>query len=144
MNYKIIAEKKVILEYYSGIISVQDLINNKSNIIKEKEYDANYNIIHDFRDAQILISEEEGQHFYDLLKNEIKFHKKRRVAHLTQTPDQVAKTTLFTLLVDTSLFDVNTFSTLKAALTWVRLSIEDYNLIETYLNEIKNSKGGKS
>jgi hypothetical protein len=91
-----------------------------------------------------LISEEEGKHFYNFLKNETKFHKKRRVAHLTQTPEQVAITTQFTLLVDTSLFDVNTFSTLKATLTWVRLSIEDYNLIETYLNEIKNSKGGKS
>jgi hypothetical protein len=143
MNHKIIPEKKLILEYYSGNISVQDLISNKIIISKEKEYSPNYNVIHDFRDAKLLIAEKEGKHFYDFLKNEKNFYKKRRVAHLTQTPDQVATTTQFTLMVGETSVEINTFSTLKAALTWVRLSTEDYDLIGTYLNEIKINKGGK-
>jgi hypothetical protein len=140
MNYTIIPDKKLILECYSGIISVHDLIKNKINVSKDKLYDPAFNIIHDMRDAELLISEDEGRNFYNFIKSYKTTQVKRRVAHLTQTPHQVAVTTQFSFMVDENLFETNTFSTLKAALIWVKLSIDDFDLIESCLKEIRKDK----
>jgi hypothetical protein len=137
VNYKIISEKKLILEYYSGTIIVQDLIKQKFDISREKEYNADYNIIHDLRDAELLISEEEGKTFLNFLKSTTLPNKNRKVAHLTETAGQVTTTTLFTLLNDIPNINIEVFSTLEAAVIWLDLSIDDYYLIYNYFKALK-------
>jgi hypothetical protein len=137
MNFKIISEKKLILEYYSGKISVNDLINQKTLISNKLEYSPNYNIIHDFREVEFDINEEQGVQLLNFFESNKAIYSNRRVAHLTYTPKQVAVTNLFTLLLKEQLIAIEVTSTLEAAIQWVNLSINDYFLIESYFNMLK-------
>lgn len=135
--YKIIPEKKLILEHYSGIILIQNIINQKIKISNEKDYNPNFDLIHDFRKAEFQISEEDGLYYLNfLMKNKI-LYSKRKVVHLTNTPEQVAITTLFSMLKDEPNINTQTVSTIEAALVWLGHSINDMYVIEAYFNELK-------
>ena len=58
ISYKIIPEKKLVLEYFCGNLVWDDLINNKKKLALEKNYNPTFNIIDDVRDAFVVYKEE--------------------------------------------------------------------------------------
>ena len=54
LEFEILISKKIVVEYYCGDIYIDELINLKKDISKEKDYDPNFNIIMDFRDANSM------------------------------------------------------------------------------------------
>jgi hypothetical protein len=137
-RYKVLSNMRLILESYSGDTTVEDLIRQKTAISKEPDYDPTYNIIHDFRESNMLIEIENGKQFLEFLKNSKSIYHKRKVAHLTKTPDQVAKTTLFTLLQDRNSVEFEVFSTELSAFKWIGIDLNNFELIDSYLQEMKN------
>ncbi|MBN1599844.1 MAG: hypothetical protein JW894_16230 [Bacteroidales bacterium] len=127
----------MILEYYQGYIQASDIIGLKIKIGKNKEYSPNFNIIHDFRDTSFLFSESELLKLIDGLKSNSTIYGSRKAAYITKTPMQMAATTLFKVMKNEYLLDVNTVGSLTAAIEWVELSKEDYEEIENCLAELR-------
>lgn len=50
LDYLILKDKELILEYYRGTYNVSELIDFKIKIGNDPDYDPNLDIIYDFRD----------------------------------------------------------------------------------------------
>ena len=140
INYIIVKEKRLIIEYYSGKIHLNDFIEIHDRKSKDKDFNLNYNLLIDFRDAEILLSKEEVLELISYHKKNKKLFGSRFAAHITKTPKQVASGTMFDVFNKELPVKIKIFSTLEASLAWVGLSIEDKKSIESYLDIIKAVK----
>lgn len=136
-NFKIIPEKKVIIEYFYGKIELKDIIELKYRESLETGYNSNYNIIDDSRDAEFLLDENEISAYVNHIINNKLINGKRNAAYLTQTPNQVVIAMLFDMLKKELPINVSIFSTLESAINWVGLLAEDKKLIEFYLEKLR-------
>jgi hypothetical protein len=137
-TYKIIADKQLIIEYYSGNTVIEDFIHLKEIITTEPEYDFTYSVLFDVSDADLKISESDLKKLIDYLK--VKFDsKKKKVAYLTKGPNDVVQTTLFLNLVNNCHFNViaDIFSTIQGAAKWLNIENVNKEYLETKLSELK-------
>lgn len=137
-NYIIVKEKKLIIEYYSGHIYLGDFINAHDKKGNDKDFNVNYNLLIDFRDAEIHLDNHEVSELSNYHKNNSKLFGSRYAAHITKTPAQVVAGTKFDMYKNELPIKIKVFSTVEAAMGWVGLKIEDKHLIESYLEVLKN------
>jgi len=137
--YKIIPEKKLVLEYFCGNLSWKDLMENKKILALDKNYDPTFNIIDDVRDAYIVFEEDGISEFVKLINENINLKGERKTAILTDTPNQLVNSELLNSRDKDVLFKLKTVSTLEAATKWVNTSPSDFNFIENSLAELKNN-----
>ena len=100
--YKLFVKQRLSLEYYSGDIELEDLIHLKKIISKEPSYDFSFTTIFDMRDANIIINESEMKLLLKFLSTQFKKGDPRCVAYLTNSPNDVVKSTLFSMLLDSN------------------------------------------
>jgi len=136
-QYKILPELKIMIEYFSVEMSLDDLISHRKIMIHDIEYNPTYNIITDFRDAYLNGNEDDILSFIEFAKNYPNLAAKRRAAILTETPNQTVISSIYKLKLQDLPFIVKIFSTVSAALNWVGLTLTDKEKIE---NEIKKMK----
>ncbi|NOQ28341.1 MAG: hypothetical protein GQ564_23510 [Bacteroidales bacterium] len=136
-NFKIIPDKKLIIEYFSGKIELKDILELKRRESIEKEYNSNFNIIDDSRDAEFLLNQNEISTYVNHIINNKLINGKRNAAYLTKTPNQVVIATLFDMLKKELPINVKIFSTVEVAMNWLELSEEDKKLVEFYLEELR-------
>jgi len=108
--YKILPDKKLIIEYYSGEITVEDLIFFKNVIRKEPNYNWGWNTILDFRDCVLLIKNNDLKELVDFFKNNFERPESRNLAVLSANPNEVALSILYSFLVKDSGLDFETYS----------------------------------
>ena len=140
VKYRVLPDIKIIIEYFNGAITLNDIIENDENIVIDKQYNLNYNSIISFRDAQFMLSEDNDIiNYINFVNTNSKIIGKRKVAFLTSTPDQVALLTIYEMLGENLPMTYNIFSTMKASLKWVGVSISYIDLFEKYIEDLKNS-----
>ncbi|MBU8893199.1 MAG: hypothetical protein KOO66_10500 [Bacteroidales bacterium] len=139
INYVILKDKKLIFEYYYGEIYLNDFIDIHERKSNDKDFNANYNLLIDFRDAEIHLSKKDVLDLVQFHKNSPKLYGSRYAAHITKTPEQVVAGTMFDILNNELPIKIKVFSTLVASLDWVGLSIEDKNIIESYIDQFKKA-----
>ena len=137
INYLIVKEKKLIIEYYSGKIYLNDFIKIHDKKGNDKDFNINYNLLIDFRDAEIHLEKEDVFKLIDYHKNNKKLYGARHAAHITQTPSQVVAGVNFDRYNKELPIKIKVFSTLEASLGWVGLEIKDKNIIESYIDILK-------
>lgn len=139
LNYQIIPDKKLIIEYYSGSITLNDLILFQHTISFNRKYNPNFNIIHDFREASLSLNEADVMEYIQFIKNSSKLCGVRRTAHVTSSPKQVVAITLFNLLKNDLPVNAQVVSTIYAAVNWVGLDPEDKGMVDFHLNHFRQS-----
>jgi hypothetical protein len=107
-------------------------------IIEDKNYNQGFRIINDFRNAKIIAGESEVKALIETLRNNRKIFDKRISAILTNTPNQVALTTIYQMNLKDSPINVEIFSTLQAAIKWLGISLDNLKLINDAIMEMKN------
>lgn len=137
INYVILKEKKLIFEYYYGQINLNDFIKIHERKSNDRDFNPNYNLLIDFRDAEIRLSKKDVLELVQFHKNNPKLYGARYAAHITKTPKQVVAGTMFDSLNNELPIKIKVFSTLEASLQWVRLSTDDKNIIESYIDTFK-------
>lgn len=137
LHYKIIPDLKLTIEYFKGKIYLDDIIDFKNIEIKDKEYNPNHNSVGDFRDAELLLDENQIKEFINYVKINNKNIGVRKSALLTNTPDQVVTTSLYQLNSEGLPMSFKIFSTLESALKWVGISPNDYHKIEKTIQDMK-------
>jgi hypothetical protein len=141
-SYVIMPQKKLVLEYYRGQISMSDLIHFKEVISEEPHHNFYFNTLIDFRDAKLVIGKNELETILKFFRKKFKSEGSRNVAYLTSTPNEVVLTKLFSLLAydyaDLN-FNLQTFSTIEAASNWFSSVSVDSETLKSALSELKNS-----
>ena len=134
-SYKINKEEKFIIEYYYGQIEIEDVMFLKDTLSKEESFNASYSIIHDFRNSNLKLSQEDLKNHLEFVKKHPTFLGERDVAFLTSRPNEVVLTTLFSMLAKNKiLVNFEIFTTINAASMWLKIKATS---IQKALDEIK-------
>ncbi|UMB59134.1 hypothetical protein MHL31_08565 [Lutibacter sp. A80] len=134
-SYTILDDINIVTEYYNGGITIEDIIELKKRLFSEKLYNPKIQIIMDFRTANLLIKEPELILYTEFAKNKLNAISERKVAFLTNTPNEVVIGTLFEFVKKNLPMTTDVFSTLKAAALWLNLSYEEMVKVENTFNE---------
>lgn len=139
LEYLILVEYCLIIEYYSGKFDIDDLIALKKHVAKDKDYNPNYNIIHDFRDMEFLLGPKDVAKYVKLIREDQKYLGTRKSTMITATPNQVVASIGFDLLKDDLPISVKVCSTLETAFAFLQIPLVKRNTIESLLQEFKNT-----
>lgn len=139
--YKIFSELKLIVNYYFGEVSVSDLKIRMQAISLDSAFSEEYDIVNDFRDCNLNVHVNDLISYIDYLQNEIRVITKRKSVLLTNKPNQVVLTTIFSnKLLNTQLTPL-VCSTIDAAIPFLNKKGLDKKTLERMILELKeNSK----
>ena len=141
--FQILPDYRLIIEYYSGEINLDDILNTKIMMTNDAKYDHKFSVIHDFRDARINIHESEIKRVEGFLSENTSIIDKRKGACITNNPHDVAITMLMSFVLNNFPVKVEIFSTIGSALWWLditALTAEDIEkIIESLKNQIQRS-----
>ncbi len=136
-TYKIFPELNIIIEYYHGIISLESLIKYKEVLFKDKLYSEDYNYLDDFRDAEFNFSFDEITDYITFEIENIKVNRSKYLALIFLTPKQSVPLFLYLKGKQTRNNNIEVFSTVKSAISWVRISDDHYTFINDTLIDLK-------
>ena len=132
-SYKIFHDKKLILEYYSGEITADDLIHLKEIIFTEENYKFSYDAVLDFRNAILLIDNQGITDLIHFFRSRFSNTATRNVAYLTSRPNEVVIAIQYALKLE-QYSDLNIipqiFSSTEAVASW----LSDHSISENDLN----------
>lgn len=138
-SYIILKKESIIVEYHSGDINVNDFIDSRKIISADSEYNPNFDLILDYREANMEVAQNEIELFVDFFKNYSSILGKRKSAYLTTDPKQVVITSLFSSAISDLDVRPKTFSTLKSVVHWLWEKDIDTERLRGIIEELKAS-----
>lgn len=141
LNYQIIPEKRIIIEHYSGLVELNDLIACQNKVSYHADYNPNFNVVIDFRDARLSLGEADVLKYIHFVRSTTKVYGSRREAHITSSPHQVVAATMFEILKKDLPVNVKIVSTLGAAINWVGLDFNEIGMIDQTISTFKLNVG---
>lgn len=139
LKYKILTEIPVIVEYYEGLITLNDLIEFEIREMNDENYSPDLNTITDLRNAKLSALDYEVNEFVNFLKQTKGIVGNRKVAIITNTPDQVAITSLYSMYTKDLPIKNEVFSTIEAAISWLGLPVSLFKLIKDNIDFLEKS-----
>lgn len=136
--YRILKKNHLILEYYAGEMSLNDIFSLKEKMFRDPNYDAAYSVIHDLRDAILNISESEVANVEKFLKKHPSVIGKRKGACLTANPHDVAIAMLVSFVFNKYPLELKVFELPESAMTWLNISVNLMGEIEKELIKLKD------
>jgi hypothetical protein len=136
-TYKIFPEDRLIVEYHAGDINIDDFIESRKVISSAQEYSADYDLVLDFRDVNMIVTSKDIARFVDFFRGFDQIHGTRKSAYLTRKPNEVVVTTLFSMKVKDSGLTPMTFSTIDALVLWLNKKKVDKDFLNGIIEELK-------
>lgn len=118
-HYKILKEHNLIVEYHSGILDADSFIDFKKSITLDSLFSPNLHYFVHLKNVTFNTNQEDIDKYVRFLEANSKFFGNRRVALITNTPNQVVSTTMFKMMQQNKSQSVDIFSTDESALEWL-------------------------
>lgn len=131
IDFLIVKELKLIIEYYAGDIYLEDFIRTHDKKGNHSDFNANFNLMVDFRDSTIHLTQPEIIQLVDYHKNSKILYGERKAAHITKTPRQVVAGMNFDIHNKKLPISIKVFSTVGASLNWVNVKMDELITIES-------------
>ncbi|TLX72993.1 hypothetical protein E9993_16130 [Labilibacter sediminis] len=138
LNYLILPELSLIIEYYSGAFHADELIDFKRKIGMDEKYDPNYNVISDIRELSFLFEIDEVQKYMEFIAKNKRYIGARKTAMITSTPSQVVTSLKFNLLKTNLPIVLDVFSIPETAYAFIGLSSDDAEMVDNLLDKLRN------
>jgi hypothetical protein len=136
-SYKILPEKHLIIKYFHGPFSMDEIIKWMDETRQNSLFDTSFNVLNDYRDAESKMTYEEIHKFTEFLKGDELSYGKRKSAFITNTPNQTVFSFLLYRFNNEELIKIKTFSTLLEAAKWLGLQRSDIDIIENFIKGLK-------
>jgi hypothetical protein len=136
-RYCILPELNLIIEYYSGIIGVEEIKNLELLKNKDKEYNGEYNIILDMSDAEFNLDENDIDEVSLFMQTNKDSFGKRKCAFITKTPNQVVSPMLYKSQIKFLPMKYEVFSTMNASLKFINVSRIHKKYIKNIIKNLK-------
>lgn len=107
--YKIVSDKEMNIEYYRGEITIEDLISFKKKLHSDPDYNRYWSTIADLRDCKLIVKSSEFSEFINFMKTGYDHTKSRSIALISSRPNDVAISTMYSLLVKESGLNFTTY-----------------------------------
>jgi hypothetical protein len=137
LNYIILEDEKLILEYYCGRFNAEELIDFKCKIGLDEKYDATYNVISDISNSELLFTFDEVEKYVEFLMNNPKYVGLRKTAMITKTPSQVVASLGYDMQKKNLPMIYKIFSTLEAAYAFIGLSTDEISKVDSLMIKLK-------
>lgn len=137
-TYKILPNYKLVLEFHKGILKTDTYIEFKKLLALDPLFEANLNYLIHFKQVTFKTSSEDIEKFVAFMSSKKDVLGKRRVAFITNTPNQVVSTTIYKYLQSSLMQEVEIFSTTQEAIKWLLQKPFQHNLTEIF-SEMENS-----
>ncbi len=138
-KYVILSNKSLILEYYSGAFYGDELIELKKKVSRDKDYNSNYNVIHDFRDAEFLFGVDKIITYIRQIFDDSKMFGNRKSTMITSSPNQVVASSWFEMNKQDLPISIKICSTFECAFSFVGLKTEDWVYVESFFNNLRKA-----
>jgi hypothetical protein len=135
-KYSILKEVGLVIQFHQNKLTFEGIKKLKSDIINDKDFNPYYVFIIDVRKAEIIMTRTELEDYGDWVVENLKLKGLRRLALLTENPDQVVKSTIYTLNVKVSPLNYNIFSSLEGAIPWLNIDTANIDLIRAEINKL--------
>ncbi len=136
--YKIIPSKKLVVEYFKGDIYWDDMFSFIDEISKDKNYNVSFNSLIDLREATLQLTTDDVKKYIRYLEEHTEVLGKRKLAMITNSPNQVVYVTLYQLLSDKLPLKIKIFSTYQKALYWLDMPEFTENEFNSLISEFLN------
>ena len=137
-KYKILQDKQIIIEFHSGVMTLEELELFTSNQIKDPFYNPDYNMLIDIRDVEVELNAEEVDKYVKYVLTHDNIHGKRKDAILTNTSIQVALASLYAGMQHLLKTQIEVFSTIESALRWIATSPISEREVSSIIEELKD------
>ena len=141
VQYTILPELRLIIEYLSGEVTYTDLVEHRGLMSVDPGYNREFRIIFDARDALLKFTEKEVVKFVEFSQTATEMLARRKAAILTKTPHQTMITTIYTMNMKDLPFMVEIFSTVEAAMRWVGIDPVKKDEIDTAIEKMRENAG---
>ncbi len=119
--YEIILEHNLVIEYHRGILKAGSYINFKKTLFSDPLFKPNLNHFIHFKNVTFDTNKHDINEFVSFMKTNTKSIGKRKIAFITNTPNQVVSTTLYKMMLNNLNQSVEIFSTNDNALKWLKV-----------------------
>lgn len=121
-RYKILKEHNLIIEFHSGNLDLDSFINFVLKITHDPLFSRDMNYLIDMRNTVITAPTDDIEKYNFFTETNFKTERKRKVAILTNSPNQMVFATLFKNLNTQKLKVIEIFSTDEKATDWLNSS----------------------
>ena len=136
--YTIIPDLKLIITYFEGTVTFNDVIKLNMQFISDKLYDSTFNILMDFRNSTALAYRMDLKEYFEFFKKNISLSKRIRNGIMYRTANQKFIISMYIPIAKLMKIDAKEFETLEKYFTWMEFTAEEQDLIRGKLNSIKN------
>lgn len=120
-SYKILPGENLVIECHSGILEASNYIDFKKKLIIDSLFKANMNHFIHYKNVVFKTSASDIALFVDFVKKNVQFLGHRKIALITDTPNQVVSTTMYKMMTESSNQTAEVFSTNISALKWLSI-----------------------
>ncbi|WP_068472574.1 hypothetical protein [Saccharicrinis aurantiacus] len=124
INYKIDTESKILYIVYKGTITIDSILQSVEEIISHPNYSVDYDSIVDMQTCHLNINLKELNRISNFLDIDPKLDAYRNSIYLTNKPNEVVITTLYSKLIKNSKVTPHIISTIEAAQSHLSSHIE--------------------
>jgi len=135
-SYKIDKKEEITFLSYKGDIFISDIIKILKKLTSDMDYSPYFDEVSDFRNCNLIVDISELPIFVKFVKEQINMRGSRKNIYLTKTPNQVALTELFSLLLEKSPVKIHIVSTIEFVTTLLSRPDLDENKLKIILDEI--------
>lgn len=142
-NYIILKECNLLIEHHSGKLDLESYINFVEGTTLDPLFSLNMNYLIDLSNVVVTASVDDIRKYNDFTEDNFKTERKRRVAFVTDTPNQMVFSTLFKDSNTQKLKEIEIFSTTKVAINWLNLNVNENEILDiltTFTNHTKNKQ----
>ncbi|HSQ47582.1 MAG TPA: hypothetical protein VLM44_11775 [Lutibacter sp.] len=129
-NYKILKEQNLIVEYHSGILDAESFIAFKKSITLDALFLPSLHYFVHLKNVTFSANLEDIDTYAKFLEANSKVFGNRRVALITNTPNQVVSTTIFKMMQQNKSQSVEIFSTNERALEWLNSNFNKNEILD--------------
>lgn len=135
-NYKILKEHNLIVEYHSGILDADSFMEFKKSITLDPLFLPSLNYFVHLKMVTFSTNLEDINKYVRFLDANSKVYGNRRVALITNTPNQVVSTTIFKMMQQNKSQSVEIFSTNESALEWLNSNLNKNEILDVLVSLI--------
>lgn len=137
--YKILPEFNLAIEFHKGSLDIDSYINFKKNLFKDALFKPGLNYLVHYKNVVFQTNPSDIKKFIDFIDNNYSILGKRKIAMVTDTPNQVVSTTIYKQKQQNLNQDAEVFSTSDNALKWLISEPFSKKILSSILRDLENT-----
>ena len=118
-KFQIYSEHNLIIEIHTGKLDLESYLNFKKKLFSHNDFKSGMNYFINVKQVEFNVSKEEIQKFAEFNNKRPSFNERRKIALITDTPNQVVSTTIYKSMLSNHNQDIDIFTTNEKALSWL-------------------------